>query len=141
MRKIPRSSVTHERDASAATQHEKTSSGRGRASAGGCAATAGFRPHSADLRPVVFKNGRGTSLEVDSAEMRKRYRVLVLAAIVAALVVPVGFALSLEAPMPAHTASDAVAHVTPLEWLPDSAKLLLVGATLFGLAAFVRKAV
>lgn len=65
-----------------------------------------------------------------------------LAALVAAFVVPVGFALSLEAPMPAPTASDAaVAHVTPLEWLPDSAKLLLVGTTLFGLAAFVRKAV
>lgn len=72
--------------------------------------------------------------------MRKRYRVLVFAALVAALVVPVGFALSLEAPMPAH-AADAVVSATPLQSMPDSAKLLLVGTTLFGLAAFVRKAV
>lgn len=74
--------------------------------------------------------------------MRKRYRVLVLAALVAALVVPVGFALSLESPVPrtpmSSTAVDASVLLYPV---PDAAKLLLVGTMLFGLAAFVRKAV
>ena len=74
--------------------------------------------------------------------MRKRYRVLALAALAAALVVPVGFALSLEAPVPAHAASDsAVVSVQIIESTPDGAKLLIVGAMLFGLAAFVRKTV
>jgi hypothetical protein len=74
--------------------------------------------------------------------MRKRYRVLILAALVAALVVPVGFALSLESPVArtpmSSTAVDASALLYPV---PDAAKLLLVGTMLFGLAAFVRKAV
>jgi hypothetical protein len=73
--------------------------------------------------------------------MRKRYRVLLLATLVAALVVPVGFALSLESPAP--RVSSAVAPTTPMlpYSLPDSAKLFIVGTVLFGLAAFVRKAV
>jgi len=94
--------------------------------------------------------------------------VLLLAAVVAALVVPVGFALSLDS-APAQTArirhlpaaavaSTAVAvsssvvlvapsaqpvagRALPLPAVPDSAKLLLVGTILFGLAAFVRKAI
>jgi hypothetical protein len=86
--------------------------------------------------------------------MRKRYRVLLLAALVAALVVPVGFALSLESPVAgaAHhavvrastlaapsavAAGPAVFSLTPV---PDAAKLLLLGTMLLGLAAFVRKA-
>ena len=91
--------------------------------------------------------------------MRKRYRVLLLAAMVAALVVPVGFALSLESPATRTQASyGAVAattavtasvlatpgHAGPAAVLPpanDTAKLLLVGTILLGLAAFVRKAV
>ena len=73
--------------------------------------------------------------------MRKRYRVLVLAAIAAALVVPVGFALSLEAPMPAQSSSAVVTSAPLFESVPDGAKLFLVGTTLVGLAAFVRKAV
>ena len=76
--------------------------------------------------------------------MRKRYRVLILAALVAALVVPVGFALSLESPAPrAQVSSVAVAVATPAipASVPDSAKLFVVGTVLFGLAAFVRKAV
>ncbi len=74
--------------------------------------------------------------------MRKRYRVLVLAALVAALVVPVGFALSLESPAPrARVASTSVVAVPTLNLsVPDSAKLFIVGTVLFGLAAFVRKA-
>src|SRR5262245_17263025 len=35
--------------------------------------------------------------------MRKRYRILIFAALVAALVVPVGYALSVESPTPART--------------------------------------
>jgi hypothetical protein len=74
--------------------------------------------------------------------MRKRYRVLVLAALAAALVVPVGFALSLEAPLRARTGSEAIVARAPLfESVPDGAKLFVAGAALVGLAAFVRKAV
>jgi len=101
--------------------------------------------------------------------MRKRYRVLLLAAIVAALAVPVGFAWSLDsAPMQAvhvshlpttAVASTAAAAVTSsvvitapaadratrgavnMPAVPDAAKLLLAGTILFGLAAFVRKAI
>jgi hypothetical protein len=75
--------------------------------------------------------------------MRKRYRVLILAALVAALVVPVGFALSLESPSPRTRASSSTAVFSAaalLEPVPDSAKLFLVGTMLFGLAGFVRKA-
>jgi hypothetical protein len=76
--------------------------------------------------------------------MRKRYRVLVLAALVAALIVPVGFALSLESPAPLMRVSSAAldAPAAGLPWtVPGSAKLFIVGTVLFGLAAFVRRAV
>jgi hypothetical protein len=74
--------------------------------------------------------------------MRKRYRVLLFAALVAALVVPVGFALSLDStPVATHFVHSAV--VTPAvlpSWsMPDAAKLLVVGSVLFGLAAAVKK--
>jgi len=85
--------------------------------------------------------------------MRKRFRVLLLAAIVAAFIVPVGFALSLDPSPRAHSgAATATAGVVPvmfvggqssfgalLKPLPDAAKLLLVGTTLFGIAAVLRK--
>jgi hypothetical protein len=74
--------------------------------------------------------------------MRKRYRVLLLAALVAALVVPVGFALSLESSVShAQTAAAPMVATTLLPPVPDGAKLLMVGTLLIGLAAFVRKAV
>ncbi len=84
--------------------------------------------------------------------MRKRYRVLLLAIIVAAVVVPVGFALSLEsAPgaavvpvAPASTAATPVlVRIKPAladVSVPDGAKLFAVGTMLFGLAAAVRRA-
>jgi hypothetical protein len=86
--------------------------------------------------------------------MRKRFRVLLLAAIVAGFIVPVGFALSLDPSPRAHGgAATATAGIVPVlfvashssfgalfEPLPDAAKLLLVGTTLFGLAAALRKA-
>jgi hypothetical protein len=72
--------------------------------------------------------------------MRKRYRVLILAALVAAFVVPVGFALSLESPMPTHSTDSMVSSVVLFPNVPDSAKLLTVGTLLIGLAACVRKA-
>lgn len=86
--------------------------------------------------------------------MRKRFRVLLLAAIVAACAVPVGFALSLEA-TPETPARSAPATSSPVAAVlvgsgasslsgvpvPDSAKLLFIGSMLFGLAAAVRKAV
>jgi hypothetical protein len=86
---------------------------------------------------------RGTSIEV-MAGMRKRYRVLLLAALTA-LVVPVGFALSLEsAPvatqlvytgmLPGASAPPSLPFT-----MPDSAKLFGVGTLLIGLAAMVRR--
>lgn len=100
--------------------------------------------------------------------MRKRYRVLVLAAFVAALIVPVGYALSLEpqtptakiartalanAPSAAVVASPMMLHIqpatsargvtaaSPFDAVPDAGKLLLVGTVLFGLSALVRRAI
>lgn len=102
--------------------------------------------------------------------MRKRYRVLLIAAIVAALVVPVGYALSLEsqpsprptvigqtalsiAPAAAVVAAPVLVHAretstnasgaTPLSGreMPGAGKLFLVGTILFGLSALVRKAI
>ena len=93
--------------------------------------------------------------------MRKRFRVLVLAAIIAAIGVPLGFALSREAdavavaphvPGAAVVAStiaispnvidrDRSASLFSLPSVPDGAKLLFVGTALFGVAAAVRRAV
>jgi len=77
--------------------------------------------------------------------MRKRHRVLLLAVLVAALVVPVGFALSLDSTpvasqfVHANLLPGAVAPPA-LRWaLPGAAKLLGVGTLLFGLAAALRK--
>jgi hypothetical protein len=90
--------------------------------------------------------------------VRKRFRVLMLAAIVAGFVVPVGFALSPEYEMvtrkqsavPGMTSATAVgvpillgntdrAFAALLHPVPDAAKLLLVGTALIGLAGAVRK--
>jgi hypothetical protein len=93
--------------------------------------------------------------------MRKRYRVLILAALAAALVVPVGYALSIDsapkaqrtryaAAIPAATVVRSsvvmprVADAVPsdvLSPMADSAKLLCIGTVLFGLAAAVRKTI
>jgi len=93
--------------------------------------------------------------------MRKRFRVLLLAAIVVAAVVPFGFALSVQSTSEAGRASHILmsaaasdnntsgALVRPgnnslseslLFTMPDSAALFFVGALLFGVAAAVRKA-
>jgi hypothetical protein len=91
--------------------------------------------------------------------MRKRYRVLILAAIIAAVVVPVGFALSQEADSPtiapvapgeAVVATIATAtpvvltgeHASGFEMpsIPDGAKLLVIGTVLCGIAAAMRRA-
>jgi hypothetical protein len=92
---------------------------------------------------------------------RKRYRVLVFASLVAAFVVPVGFALSLETgpgwrskALPETLAgsagitatvvvprSDATQIVRSASHpVPDAAKLFIVGSALICLAAAVRKA-
>lgn len=91
--------------------------------------------------------------------MRKRYRVLAFASIVAAVVVPVGFALSLETtsvtstfPRSTKIASSVVVGAAPVVGktsgeraggsvvpLPDAAKLLFVGWALFGLASALRR--
>jgi hypothetical protein len=89
--------------------------------------------------------------------IRKRTRVLFLAATVAAVAVPVGFALSLEptASPVYETRSVAPASIVmrtfesdgaaggvlaPLVAVPDGVKLLLIGTSLVGLSAVVRKA-
>lgn len=89
--------------------------------------------------------------------IRKRFRVLLLATIVAAVAVPVGFALSLDPASPVYHAtsvaptaivmptfvsdSDAVGGwFSSVSDVSDAVKLLLVGTTLFGLAAVVRRA-
>lgn len=88
--------------------------------------------------------------------MRKRVRILILAALVAAVAVPVGFALSLDTTRRAassreHLRVPAGDIVLPqsailasssfyrLPRVPDGAKLLMVGAVLFGLAAAMRR--
>ena len=100
--------------------------------------------------------------------MRKRYRIFLIAAAVAALVVPVGYALSLESQPPATmfvrtnlaTATSATivaapvmlhqtrtsvtgeaTELSPLHAVPDAGKLFLVGTLLFGLSVIVRKAI
>jgi hypothetical protein len=85
--------------------------------------------------------------------MRKRYRVLILAAVVAAVVVPVGLALSLESalapvsPVPGPVVAIGAApglgnpgREPAFPGVPDSAKLFFTGAVLCGLAAGVRRA-
>jgi hypothetical protein len=90
--------------------------------------------------------------------MRKRFRVLLLAAIVAAAAVPFGFALSVQSGQgtprsrPNVLATASVANtagalvrtgdsssVSFLRLIPDSAALFFVGAVLIGVAAAVRK--
>ena len=92
--------------------------------------------------------------------MRKRYRVFLLAAIVAAFLVPVGFALSLETesitpslhtrpPVAAHGAAVAApvwigsrSLTSPRELpVPEGARLFVVGGIFLGLAAFIRRSV
>jgi hypothetical protein len=90
--------------------------------------------------------------------MRKRYRVLFFASIVAAVAVPVGFALSLESgpvvariPAPASLVASTVVATPALidtgrgyalsrGWSPsDPVKLLIVGTLFLGVAAVVRR--
>jgi hypothetical protein len=91
--------------------------------------------------------------------MRKRSRVLLIAAFMAVSVIPLGFAFSAHSNSSAAGAaqlsagpvlvSSAVAGPliggrteapTGIPAVPDPAKLFMVGASLFGLAAAVRKA-
>ena len=92
--------------------------------------------------------------------MRKTNRVVVLAALVAAFIVPVGYALSIDSmpnaritrytpvvPAAAIVVAGPIVLTapggTPVPFYPvsDSAKLLCIGTFLFGLAAVVRKAI
>jgi hypothetical protein len=132
-----------------------------------------------DLRSKAARWSSGTSLEVcpvapspalrfargrgrtEMVRLRKRHRVLFLAAVIAAVVVPVGFALSLpasqrglepRAPGASAAASSvvlAVPAVLPTESpesgrflaeLPDAVKLFAIGTLLVGLATLMRKA-
>jgi hypothetical protein len=72
--------------------------------------------------------------------MRKGYRVLLFAALVAGFMAPVGFALSLESAPWIGQAFHPVGAPSALQGF-DAAGLLLVGTGLFGLAAVVRKTI
>jgi hypothetical protein len=87
---------------------------------------------------IRWISGPGTSLVVPVAGMRKRHRVLILAMLVAALIVPFGFARSLET-RPASTSYTVVSNATVLAPLPDGLRLTIVGTALFGLASAVRR--
>jgi hypothetical protein len=92
--------------------------------------------------------------------MRKRLRILVLAAVVAAIIVPLGFALSTESAADRATSSAhgvvpisqiATVHahvpivastgaaVMTLPQVPEGAKLFAIGTALFGVAAAMRR--
>jgi hypothetical protein len=71
--------------------------------------------------------------------MRKRYRVLLLAFIAAACVVPVGYALSLESESDLSSAPAVVAPMQQPQESPEGGRLVLVGGAFFGLAAVVRR--
>jgi len=89
--------------------------------------------------------------------MRKRIRILLFAALVAAIVVPLGFALSLESTDRSTPASRGVAPIAQVRmthspivatttaavtaWpeVPEGAKLFVIGTALFGLAAAMRR--
>jgi hypothetical protein len=75
--------------------------------------------------------------------MRKRYRVLILAAVAAALAVPVGYAWTNETTSIALNARYTSVIAAPNVPHPeaDAAKLLGIGTLLFGLAAVVRKTI
>jgi hypothetical protein len=92
--------------------------------------------------------------------MRKRFRILLLAAIVAAAIVPFGFALSMQtAPRTPRSSQGVLAttsavnaagalvrpgdssHASILRPMPDWAALFVAGAVLFGVAAAVRKTI
>jgi len=75
--------------------------------------------------------------------MRKRYRVLILATVAAALAVPVGYAWTTETTSTALNARYAAVIEAPSVPHPaaDAAKLLGIGTLLFGLAAVVRKTI
>jgi hypothetical protein len=96
----------------------------------------------------------------DMRRIRKRFRVLLLAAFVVTIVVPVGFALTVRPePLAMRARTDGSHADTSLplpaavllvttgadgsipEDLPDALRLFFMGAILFGLAAVVRKAV
>ena len=91
------------------------------------------------------------------SRMRKRYRVLLIAVMIAAAAVPLGFALSSESAPPiaapmmrtsvAATVITEPALVTTaptgesfLHTVPDAAKLFGIGTALFGRAAALRRA-
>ena len=91
-------------------------------------------------------------------ELRKRYRVLLLAALVVALTVPLGFALSARpspSPSPVERRTDAIAASVTMptrltvtstaspagsRQLLEAIKLVALGSLLMGCASIARKA-
>lgn len=76
--------------------------------------------------------------------MRRRIRMILLAALVLALVVPFGTALTLErrapAPVAVTTVQTASADLTAPHPLNEAAMLILTGCLLIAIAAAVRRA-
>ncbi|HEX4347656.1 MAG TPA: hypothetical protein VHZ73_08795 [Vicinamibacterales bacterium] len=71
--------------------------------------------------------------------MRKRYRVLMLLAVVGFVAVPFGFALSLDSTDPVRADESRQADFS-MPLVPECAELALAGGLLFGAAALVRRA-
>lgn len=91
-------------------------------------------------------------------ELRKRYRVLLLAALVVALTVPLGFALNVppspspspferrtdsiaaSVTMPTHMSVSSTVNPAGSRQLLEAIKLVAVGSLLMGCASLARKA-
>src|SRR5262245_26437417 len=119
--------------------------------------------HWSSAQPLKFGSAVNSRVQDPNAEvmMRNRVRVLVLAAIVAAIVIPVDVALSLDrGSIPAKTSHSEAAEfaLSPVmldigrqatvfrpslafrTGVSDSAGLFVLGAVLIGLAVAVRRA-
>ena len=101
-----------------------------------------------------------SSANTQTLRIRKRIRVIILAGVVAAVIVPLGFALSVDSgprvavsvpafgvvsatatgPSPTPFAVTTLSNPPLLSSSSDAVKLLLVGITFFGLAAIIRRA-
>ncbi len=92
-------------------------------------------PEGPDGSAVIGSRSAG-----DGTAMRKRYRVLLFAALVAGFMAPVGYALSIESAPWIGQAFHPASAPSALQGF-DAAGLLLVGTGLFGLAAVIRKSI
>jgi hypothetical protein len=108
--------------------------------------TSAFQAHGLDAHRSGGRRLENTKTG-EPTLMRRRILTLLLAALVLAVVVPLGAALTLDRRQPhaghtftRHAARTAVASAHADYVLPDAASLALTGSVLIGLAAAVRRA-